>query len=478
MPAPGDLVHQTSITTGTGAQTLVAVLGKRSFLSWFGTGGTNTFDYYISHRTAAEHERGTGHESGGTLVRDTVLANHLGTTALVNFSAGIKDITNGVPAGKIVHTDLAQTLIGPKTLDNAILTGVPVAPTAAETVNTTQIATTAHVKDYAAPFSALATNNIIYNGCGIINQENGDAYLGVNWINYGGYFMDGWLVSSSIATPGSAQLRLGHLAASGSPLPAFGGGIWTDTQVAGVPSPGANDRIKIYQPIEYSRLKCLGMGRAGASSVTLSFWVYCTITGTMCVSLASAGTGSRIYIQEVVIAAATTWQYVTLTFPPDTTSPTSWDVADNASGGYLQFCFTAGASQNDATAGSWQTWGDDATAAQTNFLAGLNVVLLTGIVLLPGTEAPSQAMSPLLQRSYGDELLQCQRYYIRLPYIVEPFSDWDIKPYPTTLRAAPTLAPVPPPAGSTVAFNGNMGGAFYTSGARAYADLVADARLL
>jgi hypothetical protein len=146
MPLPGDLVHQTSITAGTGAQTLVAVLGKRSFLSAFGTGGTNTFDYYISHRTAAEHERGTGHESGGTLVRDTVLANHLGTTALVNFSAGIKDITNDVPANQRVLLDY------PQTLTNKVIG----TPTAVGDANYTILAANAFVYTSAA-FTAART---------------------------------------------------------------------------------------------------------------------------------------------------------------------------------------------------------------------------------------------------------------------------------------------------------------------------------
>src|SRR5262249_12560028 len=100
MPAPSDLVHQTTLGTGTGTLTLVAVNGKRSFNTAFGTGGSNVFDYFISHRDAAEWERGTGHLSDATtLVRDSVLASSNSGSA-VNFSAGTKDITNDVPAGK------------------------------------------------------------------------------------------------------------------------------------------------------------------------------------------------------------------------------------------------------------------------------------------------------------------------------------------------------------------------------------------
>jgi len=100
MPTPSDLVHQTTTGTGTGNLTLVAVNGKRSFNTAFGTGGTNVFDYFVSNRDAAEWERGTGHLSDATtLVRDTVLASSNAGSA-VNFSAGTKDITNDIPASE------------------------------------------------------------------------------------------------------------------------------------------------------------------------------------------------------------------------------------------------------------------------------------------------------------------------------------------------------------------------------------------
>jgi len=98
MPAPGDLIHQQSTSTGTGNITLSSVNGKRTFNEEFGTGGTNKFDYFISNQAAAEWERGTGHLSASTtLVRDTVLASS-NANAAVSFSAGTKDIANDVPA--------------------------------------------------------------------------------------------------------------------------------------------------------------------------------------------------------------------------------------------------------------------------------------------------------------------------------------------------------------------------------------------
>ncbi len=100
MPRPSDLVHETSSSTGTGNLSTNGVNGKRSFNTAFGTGGTDLFDYFVMNRDAAEWERGTGHLSAATtLVRDTVIASS-NANAAVNFSAGTKDITNDVPAGK------------------------------------------------------------------------------------------------------------------------------------------------------------------------------------------------------------------------------------------------------------------------------------------------------------------------------------------------------------------------------------------
>lgn len=98
MPAPANLVHQTSETTGTGNLTVTTVNGRQSLSDAFGTGGSDVFDYFASNRAAAEWEYGTGHMSdANTLVRDTVIES-TNSNAAVDFSAGIKDIVNDIPA--------------------------------------------------------------------------------------------------------------------------------------------------------------------------------------------------------------------------------------------------------------------------------------------------------------------------------------------------------------------------------------------
>ncbi len=98
MPAIDNLVHETSASNGAGTLSLSAVDGRQTFASAFGTGGTDVFYYFISHRTAGEWEVGTGHLGNlTTLVRDTVLASSNAGSA-VPFSAGLKDVSNDIPA--------------------------------------------------------------------------------------------------------------------------------------------------------------------------------------------------------------------------------------------------------------------------------------------------------------------------------------------------------------------------------------------
>lgn len=104
MPAPADLVFQQTTSTGTGDLTLSTVAGKRTFVSAFGTGNTNTFDYFISSKAAAEWEIGVGYidTSTGDLVRNTVSLSSNSNSA-VNFGAGTKDITNDIKASDQVR---------------------------------------------------------------------------------------------------------------------------------------------------------------------------------------------------------------------------------------------------------------------------------------------------------------------------------------------------------------------------------------
>ena len=92
-----DRVKETTTTTGTGTVTLLgASAGYQSFSA---IGNTNTTYYTIAAQTGTEWEVGIGtySTSGTTLARTTVISSS-NAGALVNFSAGTKDVFVTYPA--------------------------------------------------------------------------------------------------------------------------------------------------------------------------------------------------------------------------------------------------------------------------------------------------------------------------------------------------------------------------------------------
>jgi hypothetical protein len=91
-----DRVKENTTTTGTGSLTLAGAVGQfEAFSTNFNTG--DTFYYAIVGQTGVEWEVGLGHLSGATtLVRDVVYQSS-NADALVNLSAGTKDVFVTIP---------------------------------------------------------------------------------------------------------------------------------------------------------------------------------------------------------------------------------------------------------------------------------------------------------------------------------------------------------------------------------------------
>lgn len=124
--AVDDLVYEVTTSTGTGNLTTSGVSGKQRGATVFGTSdlGANNPIMFISHQSADEWEIAPCYySSAGVLVRGTPIKSSNGGAA-VNFSAGTKDITNAIPAAKIVTTDATQTLTN-KTLGSGTALGTP-----------------------------------------------------------------------------------------------------------------------------------------------------------------------------------------------------------------------------------------------------------------------------------------------------------------------------------------------------------------
>ena len=104
-----DRVRETTTTVGTGTVTLAgAVTGYQAFSV---IGNTNTTYYCIAGQGTAEWEVGIGtySTSGPTLARTTILSSS-NAGALVNFSAGVKDVFVTYPSEKSVNLDASGLL--------------------------------------------------------------------------------------------------------------------------------------------------------------------------------------------------------------------------------------------------------------------------------------------------------------------------------------------------------------------------------
>ena len=154
--------------------------------------------------------------------------------------------------------------------------------------------------------------------------------------------------------------------------------------------------------IEGLNVADFGWGTANAQSVTLSFWVKSSLTGTFTCAFRNSAV-NRSYIATYTISAANTWEYKTVTIPGDTTG--TW-LTTNGIGIRLDWSLGSG-SDFQGTAGSW-TATNDITTSDSTSVVGTNgaTFYITGVQLEIGTSA-----TPFERRLYNQELAACQRYY-------------------------------------------------------------------
>ena len=235
--------------------------------------------------------------------------------------------------------------------------------------------------------------NVLINGAMQIDQRYGGAAT-ANTIN--GYTLDRWSVLQS--TGGKLIARQNAGAVTPPTNFQFYLGVTSQSSY----SVGASDYYLIRQPIEGYNCARFGFGTSTATSITLSFWVMASLTGSFS-AVISNGLGSRSYGLLYTINAANTWEYKTLTFPGDTSG--TWGTS-NGIGMLVDFGLGVGSS-NNITAGSWQAANGLGVTGATS-VVGTNgaTFYITGVQLEEGTAA-----TPFERRLYPQELALCQRYY-------------------------------------------------------------------
>ena len=288
---------------------------------------------------------------------------------------------------------------------------------------------------YAAPFDAMAYNGMQINGSMEVNQEHPSVVA----IAPGAYVADVWVFGGPAGTHAYTNNTIGP--------PGIPNGIYVTADSTAI-TVAPTTLYRLYQAIEGYRLSRLGFGSSAAQPVTVAFWSSCTDPGQYSVALSNAD-GTRTCAIAFTQAVGNAPQYNVVKFPGCTDG--TWNTT-TAVGAYLSFTFAAGSTYIAPAAGVWNSTNYVAAPGQSNGGATLNhLCSVTGVLVLPGTEAPSSARSPFIMRPYDQELRTCQRYWEKiggtapadiyvsgyLPVVgTMPFPLF----YPTEMRAVPTAA--------------------------------------
>lgn len=222
-------------------------------------------------------------------------------------------------------------------------------------------------------------------------------------------------------------------------------------------TPSGTEERSLFHRVEGLNCADLGWGTATAKTVTLSFWVRSSLTGTFGVSLTNSAF-TRSYVASYTINAANTWEQKTITIAGDTSG--TW-LTSNGIGISIYWDLGVGTTYSGSATGAWQGAGYEGLTGGTKLSATSSATFyITGVQLEKGSTATSFDF-----RSYGTELALCQRYYQTYTNLPVPFNangnnglnGYLSLVYPVVMRAAPSAS------GSSVVYKQNATGITVTS---------------
>jgi hypothetical protein len=207
----------------------------------------------------------------------------------------------------------------------------------------------------------------------------------------------------------------------------------------------STDQFNIRQAVEGFNTADLMYGTANAKTITVSFWVKSSLTGTFGASLANSN-NTLLYNFNYTINAANTWEYKTSTIVGPTSG--TWQTT-TSTGIYLRFNLGLGATYGSTTTGSWVSGTDIVGNPSATSVVGTNgaTLYITGVQLEKGSTATSFDYRP-----YGTELVLCQRYFYSTstgfnnPIGVGVFTNSNeltaLVTHPVPMRTSPTISVV------------------------------------
>jgi hypothetical protein len=318
------------------------------------------------------------------------------------------------------------------------------------TVNADVIGTSVAGSNLGAGDASIMKNRII-NGAMVIDQRNAGASITPT---DGQYTLDRWVNGASQTGKYSVQQN------AGSVTPPVGFANYFGVTSLSAYSVNATDYNAIEQKIEGYNIADLGWGTANAKTVTLSAWVYSSLTGTFG-GVVKNNASSYCYPFAYTISSANTWTQISVTIAGPTSG--TW-LGTNNTAIRMQFGLGVGSTYS-GTAGAWSSNAYISATGATSVVGTSGATFyITGVQLEVGSSATG-----FEYRQYQQELALCQRYFQRTANLYVPALSGPITTnfaYPVSTRDTPTIGGNI--TGLTTVVVNNYAASFYSTSSNSY----------
>ena len=340
----------------------------------------------------------------GAIVSGIVTANNFSGNVTGNVTGSGANLTS-IPAGQLTGTvaDARLTSVTASKLSGALpaidgssLTGINTAFGSGTSVNTSGIIT---ATAFVPTTGQLSHRNIIVNGAMTVAQRGtSHGSSGFRTVDRFAFYGSGLNASvtteqadvASGTTPYTSGFRKSHKITNGAQT-----------------GPDAGDYIYFSHKLEAQDIATSGWNYTSASSyVTLSFWVKSSVAQNFYGYLKTGDGTAQNYPFETGSLSANTWTKVTKTIPGN--SNLQFDINTDMGIEIVIAPFFGTDKTGTLSLNAWGAWSSSNRLpdnTSTWFTTSGATFEYTGVQLEVGPVA-----TPFEHRSYGEELLRCQRY--------------------------------------------------------------------